>query len=266
MAWSLGQRVGDRGTQLTGVTLVAVGAGELQPQSHTVAVADGCGRPHVLVEADRSAVQAVRVVVDRQLVGDTVEGEPSVGDPVGVPAGDAAEVRALRHVVGQVVEPECHVGPVTVPVGGLDALQDAAVGENPDAHSVVGEGVPIDGYAADRPPRLFGDRRGTVGVRGGRTDQPDAGGHERHRAEPDRGPADGDPVHGASPLSNGATLLCVACRVTGGRARGGGVSTPRRGRERLAARPPERDPAGHMGETRSADSTLQLAHKRCQHR
>src|SRR5215216_6384576 len=110
---AVGERVGDLVGQPPRVALVTVGAGEAEHQPHAVPVPHRGGGPHVLVEADRATVEAVGRVVDRQLVGLAVELEPAQGDAVGIAAGDAAEIRALGLVVGDVVEAEGDVGQAT---------------------------------------------------------------------------------------------------------------------------------------------------------
>src|SRR6266508_2533857 len=123
------QRVGDGGVEGARIVLLAIGADAVEPDADAVVVADHFRVPHPLVEADVAAVQVVGRVVDGELVGDAVEGEPAVGDAVGVAAGDAAEVRVARvDVALQCAEPEGDVGPAAAAVGHLERLDGAAVG------------------------------------------------------------------------------------------------------------------------------------------
>ncbi len=110
------ERVGDLGDERAGVALVAVGARERQLEPDVVPVLEGRRRPDVLVEADRAAVERVRRIVDREVIGDPVERERAPGDAVRVAAGDAAEVRAALDVVVEVVEAERDVRAVAVAV------------------------------------------------------------------------------------------------------------------------------------------------------
>jgi hypothetical protein len=140
----------------------------------------------VLVEADEAAVQRVRRVVDRQLVGDAVERELALRDAVRVAARDAAEVRALGDVVGEVVEPERDVLEVVAPVGDADRLDDPAVGHDLDLHPVrVRQGVEVDGPFRGAPERRFRDRRRRVARRG--RDRPRREDGDREEKEDGRG-------------------------------------------------------------------------------
>jgi hypothetical protein len=145
----------------------------------------------VLVESGSAAVQTVRVVVDRQLVGDAVEGEPAEGDPVRVPPGDTPEIRAPGLVIGQVVESERHIGALAAPVRHFDGLQDAAVRENAYPDLPGGQDVTVDGRAAGRraPAGFPGDGRLAAGLGGGRTGHANPGDHEDDRSQPDHCPA-----------------------------------------------------------------------------
>ena len=161
------EQVDDLGLERARVALVAVRARERQLETDAVAVLDHRGGPDVLVEADGSAVERVRRVVDRQLVGDAVERELAECDPVRVPARDAPEVRASLDVVREVVEAQRDVLEVLAAVRDLHRLDDPAVGEDLDFHAVrVRQGVDVDGLTADGPERLLLDRRrpGLVGV------------------------------------------------------------------------------------------------------
>src|SRR4029450_13325809 len=101
----------DGGVELTRVLLVAVGADKVEPDPDGAPGPDDLGVPHLLVEALEAAMEVVGVVVDVQLVGHAVEGDPAEGDPVGVAAGDAAEVGIARAEVAlEVAEAEGDVG------------------------------------------------------------------------------------------------------------------------------------------------------------
>src|SRR6266545_1378203 len=202
----VGQRVGDLARQGARVALVAVGAGEGEHQGDAVVVLLGGRGPDVLVEADGAAVEAIGRVVDRQLVGGAVEAELAERDAVGIAAGDAAEVRALGDVVGEVVEAERDVGEAVVTVGDPDRLEDPAVGEDLHLHAVrVGQGVHVNlGAVGQRAEGRLGDARPrSVRFRGAHTDETE----QREREHGHRQAAARDPAHGYLPLSMPDRLL-----------------------------------------------------------
>jgi hypothetical protein len=113
-------------------------------------------------------VQAVRAVVDRQLVGFAVQAEGAAGDPVAEPADQGPEVGIALDVALQVVEAERHVVELAVAVGHPDRLYDPAVGQDGHFHPVgVGQGVDIDlGAVGQRAERvLTHTQRARLGAR-----------------------------------------------------------------------------------------------------
>ena len=147
--------VGHLDIERAGIVLLAVGAGVGEPQTDVVAVVDLLGRPHPLVEPEVPAVQAVRVIVDRQLIGLVVEGELTLRDAVGIPSGDAAEVGALVHILVEVVEAERHVRQRAIAIGDLDRLEDAPVRHDLDLHpGGVRERVQLDVHAVGGAVRV----------------------------------------------------------------------------------------------------------------
>ena len=100
--------------ECSGKSCRAVFVGECQRQClvvHLVAV------PHAVVISHISSVQAVPVVVLRQLVFLAVECEPSVGNAVAVSSDECSEVAVYVHIVGQRVVSEHHVAHLSVAVG-----------------------------------------------------------------------------------------------------------------------------------------------------
>src|ERR1019366_4090409 len=131
---------------------------------------DHRSRPDLLVKADIPAVQAgtaygcrigVRqVVVERDVVDDTLERELPVGDPVGVPADEGPEVgakavrvvvvgvRVVLDIVRQGWVTEGDVSHLAGSIREISRLDDAAVLEDVYDHAVaVAERVQVDGLA-----------------------------------------------------------------------------------------------------------------------
>jgi hypothetical protein len=104
--------------------------------------------------------ERVRRIVDREVVGDTVERERAQCDAVRVAAGDAAEVGAALDVVVEVVEAERDVREVAAAVRHAHGLDDPAVRHDLDLHAVrIRQRVEVDGPFARRAERRLRDRR-----------------------------------------------------------------------------------------------------------
>lgn len=106
---------------------------------------DRLSRPELPVEAVETAVQAVRALVAGEPVADPVQRELAARDAVGESPDDSPEVRIRPDVAAQVAETEDHVSQLTPAVRRLEALDDAAVGQDPYPQaSPVGHGEPLD--------------------------------------------------------------------------------------------------------------------------
>ena len=164
-----GERVGDVGHEGAGVPFLAVGAQVAESDTDGVAVLERLGLPHDLVEPAQAAVQVVRSVVGRELVGLAVQGESPLGDAVGVPPDDRAEKGRRLEVAVEGIESERHVARAASLVRHPNRLDDRAVGDGADLHPVgVGECVAVHApsvwHPAERRSRhgrslLVGSRR-----------------------------------------------------------------------------------------------------------
>jgi len=145
------QGVGHAHAEVAGIALFAVGA--RAGEGDAVGVLERFGRPHHLVEADVAAVQVVRPVVGRELVGLAVERELPLGDPVAVAADDRAEEgrRRIADVAVQRVEAEHDVADLSAAIGRLQTGNDAAVADGLDRDAVgIGEREHLDGLPIGR--------------------------------------------------------------------------------------------------------------------
>ena len=149
----VGEEVGDGGGEGAGEALLAVRAHAREHDALAALVGERLGVPDHLVEPDVAAVERVRPVVRRQLVGLAVELELGPADPIPVPADDGAEVRVgLAVGVGGVardrVEAEDDVVEVAVGIGDEERGEDAAVVRRLHHEAVrVRDGVELDGGA-----------------------------------------------------------------------------------------------------------------------
>jgi hypothetical protein len=140
--------------------LVAVGADQVQLQRGHLVVGDVGHLPHLVVEPGGTAVQGVRAVVERKLVGRAVEGEGAARDAVAVAADQGAEVGVVvRDVAGQVVEPEDDVVHLAVRVGNLQRLDDPAPGEHLHRDVAIGHGPALHRGAVRRGAERLDARR-----------------------------------------------------------------------------------------------------------
>src|SRR5208282_596484 len=63
--------------------------------------------PEPVAEASRTAVQSMFLAgLALELIGDAVDGETAIGDPVGEAPGHRSEMRRIGDVVAQSIEPE----------------------------------------------------------------------------------------------------------------------------------------------------------------
>src|SRR5258708_13467206 len=98
--------------------------------------------PYDLVEPADSTVQAVRPVVDRELIGLAVEREASLRDAVGISAHDGPEVGRIVQIARKAVEAEDDVAERAVPVRCPAGRDDPALPDHPRPNPV------------GRPPRV----------------------------------------------------------------------------------------------------------------
>src|SRR5918995_1880234 len=121
------EQIAHCGRQRPRIAFITVRADAGETHAGGALLADLLGVPDALVEPAYPAVEVVRAIVRRELIGLTVEGEAAIGDTVSVAAGDAAEVRVVViQIAGEISEPERHVRELTVPVRGPDGADDAA--------------------------------------------------------------------------------------------------------------------------------------------
>mmetsp|Transcript_21019 Transcript_21019/g.67114 ORF Transcript_21019/g.67114 Transcript_21019/m.67114 type:complete len:361 (-) Transcript_21019:301-1383(-) len=107
--------VGDLGEQVAGVPLLTVLREERERHRR---VARRLAHPVPLVETDPPAVEGIRAVVGREGVALPVQLEAASLYPVGVPARDAAKIRAPPvHIRRQLVEAERHLADNAILVG-----------------------------------------------------------------------------------------------------------------------------------------------------
>ena len=117
-----GQSIGYLYVQVAGIAVFAIGAccGELDDLAVLL-----IGFPNAVVESNRAtAMEAVGAIIDGQLICVAIESELTLGNAVAVTADEGTEVAALRailHVVGNVVMAETYVLHVAVLVGNHNA-------------------------------------------------------------------------------------------------------------------------------------------------
>ena len=105
---------------------------------------DWFGRPDHLVETHPAAMQVVLAIVLGQRIGLAVELELAPGDPVAVASHQAAEVRTLGKVSGQVVVAEHDVAQLALTIRNQQRPHDPAVGGDGRAETVaIGQAVEV---------------------------------------------------------------------------------------------------------------------------
>jgi len=177
----VGEDVGDRDAERAGIALLARGAHVGETYAGRVGGAERRRGPDALVEAAEAAVEVVAVVVAGQLDRPPVEGQASVGEPVGVAADRAAEERVAGGVVGERAQAERDLVDPAMEVGHADRGERRAVVADRDFHAAgVGEGVELDraalqfameaaqgkpGAARAQEDQEHGDEEGAVGQR-----------------------------------------------------------------------------------------------------
>ena len=112
---------------------------------------DRLGLPHTIMKSDvATAVEAVAIVVARQLVLDTIQRELAILDAVAIAADECAEVAALiaiADIVGNGVVAEADVEHVAMAVRHKDTDDASAeIGEAYFHTIVVGEGIEVGGH------------------------------------------------------------------------------------------------------------------------
>ena len=121
------QRVADGDGHRTRVATLAVAAEVAQREAGAVRPAARLGLPDDLVQARRAAMQMMRPAVARQVVGDSVQAEATVGDAIGGATDQAAEVGMDVQVGGERIEAEQHIGQRAAPVRRLQPHQRGAM-------------------------------------------------------------------------------------------------------------------------------------------
>ncbi len=164
--------VGHRGFYGTGEVAVPVRGFAQEFHMMFIGFQDGI---YLVLPAVGPAVQAVAVVVLRQLVFHPVQGEAALVDAIGVAADGGAEVRlvVLREIIGHLVEAQHHVLQFSVFVRNHDG--DDAAAEVGDAHLHalgVGEGIQGGGGTVVAVFEVVGVQTGKGGL-GGAGGQPD---------------------------------------------------------------------------------------------
>ena len=83
--------------------------------------------------------------VEVELIGLAVDGEAATGDAIGVAPGDGAEMPAEARIARQAVETQHHIVDPAAAVRHLEPGDDAAEGEDVDAHaSIIGKAIDVD--------------------------------------------------------------------------------------------------------------------------
>ena len=86
------------------------------------------GRPDFQVEADFAAMQGVRRIVDRELIGFAVDRQFAPGDPIGVAPDQSAEVRpaGIGLIVRRASVAQHDIAELPAPVRDFDRRDSAA--------------------------------------------------------------------------------------------------------------------------------------------
>ena len=121
------RRVGDFDFEVARIPLLAVFAQIAVSDADAFSILEFLGLPELFVEAVDSAMQGVRAVILGQSIFHAVEGECSVGDPVGVPPDDGAEVGGILQIPVNFVVAEDNVAQVAVLVRHSQRHNNAAV-------------------------------------------------------------------------------------------------------------------------------------------
>ena len=110
----VGQRIGDFDFEVARVPLLAIFAQITVSNPDAFSILEFLGLPQLFVEAVDSAMQGVRTIILGQGIFHAVEGEGGVGDPVGVPPDDGAEVGGVLQIPVNFVVAEDNVAQVAV--------------------------------------------------------------------------------------------------------------------------------------------------------
>src|SRR5690606_33357265 len=109
------------------IALFAVGADAMEPYADLVLLLDRLGLPNIPIEPSIAAVQVIRPVVGRQLVGAPFEFETAFGDPVRISADGGPEVRMPLEVSFERIEAERHVVDASISIRDVHRDNDRAV-------------------------------------------------------------------------------------------------------------------------------------------
>lgn len=121
------QGVADGDGHRARVATLAVVAEVAQREAGAVRPAARLGLPDDLVQARRAAMQMMRPAVARQVVGDPIQAEASIGDAIGVAPDQAAEVGMGARVGRERIKAEQHIGQRAAPVRRLQPHQRGAI-------------------------------------------------------------------------------------------------------------------------------------------
>ena len=222
------QPIGDRGGQISWVTLLSIraGIGHLH-RGPVVGFGLAGHRPHLSIEALVSSVEVVFPVVFGQRVLPAVEREPGAGNAVDHPSADAAEVGMAGQVVLQFVETQGDVRHPALAVRNVHLGENRPVVGDPGFEALtVGQGVEEHrGLSHLSPFHLLHSGRlllvtGAAGFRQAATESPGqkAQGHQGR-------------CHVSVAFHHGFL------RLIDGRDRSGGATAPKTGNRVLSCRP-----------------------------
>ncbi|KAG5719920.1 hypothetical protein E4T56_gene15533, partial [Termitomyces sp. T112] len=124
------QRIGDRRIQRAGIAAVAIGADMAQHHRSHLAGSHAFHLPQLAVEPLAAAMQAVHLVIERELVGLPVQREFAARDPVGIAAHRNAEKGLARLIGPGVGQADDDIRRFAMTVGRHEFLQCGAIGQN----------------------------------------------------------------------------------------------------------------------------------------
>src|SRR5262249_32645126 len=133
----IGEGIGDRAGQCTGIALFAVGTGVSQFKHCAIGPFFGFCFPHFLVETDVAAVQRIGSVVSGERGSLAVESELALGDAIGVTADERTKIGMSSQVAFQIIESEDDVAELAVAIGYIELGDNSSVGYHLGLDAVV---------------------------------------------------------------------------------------------------------------------------------